>query len=126
MSAAMNICESSTFDHYDRLKQMLEEAERRAINRHKYDMSMQQGEDVGFEVAARDWFEHCAEAWHEHRLRKMLQMQREEINRYKWIESERACKDLGRSAVEDWIHKHAAEWRVMWEETHLDKDPLDE
>ena len=126
MSAATNICESNTFDHYDRLKQMLEEAERRAINRHKYDMSMQQGEDVGFETAARDWFENCAEAWHQHRLMKMLQMQREEINRYKWIESERACKDLGRSAVEDWIHKHAASWRVSWEENHLDKDFSDD
>lgn len=123
MSLATNICGNNAYDQYDYLKEMLEEAERRAINRHKYELSMQQGEDVGFEQAARDWFENCAQAWREHRLRKMLQMQREEINRYKWIESERARKDLGRPAVEEWIHKHAAAWRVMWEETYLDKDP---
>ena len=85
---------------------------------------IQQGEDVGFETAARDWFQNYAKAWHENRMQKMLQMQREEISRYKWIESERARQDLGRSAVEEWVHKHAADWRVNWEASNLDDEDV--
>lgn len=122
MAMTMDITEKSACDYYDTLRGMIEEAERRAINRHKYYMSMERGEDVGFETAAKDWFLYYAQAWHARRMQRMLQMQRDEINRYKWIESERARKDLGRSAVEDWVHKHAAGWRVTWESQNLDED----
>ncbi|NLV43480.1 MAG: hypothetical protein GXY07_03145 [Candidatus Hydrogenedentes bacterium] len=124
MTMTMDLKENNPCDYYDMLRGMIEEAERRAINRHKYYMSMEQGEDVGFETAARDWFQNYAKAWHENRMQKMLQMQREEISRYKWIESERARQDLGRSAVEEWVHKHAADWRVNWEASNLDDEDV--
>ena len=48
----------------------------------------------------------------------MLAMQREEINRYKWIESEKAQRDLGRDAVLCWIRDNAAAWRRWYEEEY--------
>ena len=122
MAATMELCENNTYDHYNRIKELIEEAELRAINRHKYYLSQQQGEDVGFDAAAKDWFENFSEVWRERRHQRMLEMQREEIKRYKWIQSERARKDLGRSAVEDWIHNFAADWRMEWEQTYNEDD----
>jgi hypothetical protein len=35
----------------------------------------------------------------------------EEVQKHKWIESEKAGYDLGQEAVMDWIMKHAAAFR---------------
>jgi len=54
---------------------------------------------------------------------------REEIERHKWIESEKARKDLGQSAVEDWLRRfwwRFCRWRRLehiegqrcWSEFH--------
>ena len=40
-------------------------------------------------------------------LNKFLEMQQQEIEKYKSIESEKAGKDLGYEAVVDWIMNHA-------------------
>lgn len=39
-----------------------------------------------------------------------------EILKHKWIQSEKEGRDLGEEAVEDWIQKHAAEFRAYWDE----------
>ena len=45
-------------------------------------------------------------------LYKELKAQRDEILRHKWIESERAGRDIGfDKALLDWIIKHRAGWR---------------
>jgi hypothetical protein len=54
-------------------------------------------------------------AWTEERQSAMLARQREEILRHKWIESEKAQRDLGADAVLDWIRRYAAEWRKWYE-----------
>lgn len=100
----------------------LKRAEIREIERHKYFMSLQRGKDVGFDAAAHDWLAHYAQAWREARQRRMLAMQREEINRYKWIQSERASRDLGGAAVLEWIQKYAAHWRDWYENEYFDDD----
>lgn len=41
-----------------------------------------------------------------------------EINKHKWIESEKACKDLGEKAVYDWIVKFALSFREHWEKKY--------
>lgn len=41
-----------------------------------------------------------------------------EIEKYKWIESERAGRDLGDAACREWILKYAAAFRKHWTETH--------
>lgn len=40
-------------------------------------------------------------------LKEYLEIQRQEIDRHKWIESEKAGKDLGMDAAIDWILRYA-------------------
>lgn len=51
-------------------------------------------------------------------MKSYMDSQIDEINKHKWIESEKACHDLGESAVIDWIVHHAADFRREWEEKH--------
>jgi len=45
-------------------------------------------------------------------LYREFQAEREEILRHKWIESEKAGKDIGfEQALTDWIIKHRGKWR---------------
>jgi len=41
-------------------------------------------------------------------LKEYLEIQSREIERHKWIESEKAGRDLGVEAVIDWIIRYAA------------------
>ena len=43
-----------------------------------------------------------------------LEMQKREIERHKWIESEKAGRDLGNEAVIDWILKYAHEFSARF------------
>ncbi len=47
-----------------------------------------------------------------------MKAQVEEIQKYKWIESEKACCDLGDQAVENWIKKYAEVFRTQWEDKY--------
>lgn len=38
----------------------------------------------------------------------------EEINKHKWIESEKAKRDLGQACIMDWIQKYAGKFRDSW------------
>ena len=45
-------------------------------------------------------------------LYKEFQAEREEILKHKWIESEKAGRDIGfERALTDWIIKHRSNWR---------------
>jgi hypothetical protein len=44
-------------------------------------------------------------------LRTYNELQAKEILRHKWIESEKAGRDLGEEAVYDWIQRYAADFR---------------
>jgi hypothetical protein len=46
---------------------------------------------------------------------KFLQDQIQEIMIHKWIESEKAMKDVGEDACIDWIVKYAGAYREKWE-----------
>ncbi len=100
------------------MEDKLSKAKRRAIEEHKYYLSQRCGHDVGFEEARKDWEAHYGASWERERHARMLEMQREEINRYKWIESEKAHHDLGREAVLEWIRTNAAAWRRWYEEEY--------
>ena len=51
----------------------------------------------------------------EHDLRKYLAAQIEEINKYKWIESEKRDYDIGfQSAAFEWISKYSESFRIHW------------
>lgn len=81
-----------------------------------------QGRSVSFEEALSNWKAHYAMAWRQMRQQRYLASQSEEILRHKWIESEKAQRDLGRDAVMDWISKYAAAWREAFERQDDDKD----
>lgn len=57
----------------------------------------------------------------EYNMKQYMSDQIKEMEIHKWIESERANKDLGEEALRDWINKHAEEFRKKWEEEHKDK-----
>jgi hypothetical protein len=44
-------------------------------------------------------------------LHEFVHLQIEEINRHKWIESQKAGYDLGDIAVFDWVDRYAAQFR---------------
>lgn len=52
----------------------------------------------------------------EDELKEYLSEERSEIERYKWIESEKAGHDLGIQACIDWIVKYGQLFRQLWEE----------
>ena len=89
------------------------------IELHRQALSRERGHEIAFEEALSDWKAHYAEQWRFERQAAMLRMQREEIERYKWIESEKSGRDLGRQAALDWISKYAAKWRE-WYETEFE------
>ena len=47
-------------------------------------------------------------------MKSYMDSQIDEINKHKWIESEKACHDLGETAVIEWIVHHAADLRREW------------
>lgn len=73
------------------------------------------GREVPYDEAEKDWLVHCAVAWREGQQQAMLSLQREEMLKHKWIESEKAHRDLGPQAVLDWINNYAAQWRSWYE-----------
>ena len=94
---------------------VLSPAERLAVESHRHHLSGERGSDVAFDDAFADWTASHAVRWREERQRAYLAEQRAEIERHKWIESEKAGRDLGRDAVMDWITKNAAAWRNWYE-----------
>ena len=52
-------------------------------------------------------------------LYREFQAEREEILKHKWIESEKAGKDIGfERALTDWIIKHRSKWRKTRAASH--------
>ena len=93
-------------------------AERRAVEEHKAHLVAERCCEVSFDEALSDWLEHYAKGWRAERLTGMLAKQREEILRHKWIESEKAQRDLGSEAALDWIRNHAAQWRKWYDDEY--------
>ena len=44
-------------------------------------------------------------------VREYNDLQIQEMERYKWIESEKAGRDLGEECLLDWIRRHGASFR---------------
>jgi hypothetical protein len=49
-------------------------------------------------------------------FKTFLLHQKEEIEKYKWIESQKAGHDLGEAAVRQWVEKFAKEYRETYED----------
>jgi hypothetical protein len=98
----------------------LNDAEFRAVLQHQSQLAEARGAEVSFQEALDDWDQHHALHWREERQREYLMLQREEIQRHKWIESEKARRDLGAQAVLDRIGTYAESWRAWYEREHDD------
>jgi hypothetical protein len=96
----------------------LSRAEKLAVERHRVRLSQERGCEVSEDEALNDWLANHHEKWRQERHEKMLAMEREEILRHKWIESEKGNRDVGAEAVFDWIRKYAALWRKWFEEEY--------
>lgn len=96
-------------------------AERRAVEAYRRGLSAQWGREPEFEEAAAHWLTHAAPAWRKRRQEVMMAIQREEMLRHKWIESEKAQFDVGKQAYLEWIKRYAAEWRNWYDsqEEHI-------
>ncbi len=99
----------------------LPKPELREVERHQIRLIQRLGRDVSKEEALEDWLRNHAAQWRAARQREALACQCEEMLRHKWIESEKAKRDLGNEAIFDWIHRHAAQWRA-WYEHHCDQE----
>ena len=48
------------------------------------------------------------------RYKKYLETQKKDMEKYKWLESEKAGRNLGEVAILDWIKKYAKPYRKKW------------
>ena len=95
-------------------------AERQAIERHRLELCALRQCDVSFDDAESDWRETVGPDWRQRRQEIMMSLQREEIMRHKWIESEKADCDVGKEVYAQWINQHAAEWREWYQQHEVD------
>lgn len=93
----------------------IQRLERLEIEEYREQLCEEQGRPVSFEEAKELWEKHRATEWRTTWMREFLARQREEILKHKWIESEKAQRDLGSEAVFDWINRYAAKWRIAYE-----------
>lgn len=100
----------------------LTKAEQLAVERHRLRLCGERGVNVDMGDALSDWMEHHSAQWRQERHVRMLAMEREEILRHKWIESEKGNRDMGSAAALDWIRKYAAGWRKWFESQDEDQD----
>lgn len=114
MTTAQPVVQNST---RDALRSRYEVSQ---VKRHLRRLEKERGRFVGFDEAIEDWLANHAQAWRESQQSVFMERQREEMLRHKWIESEKAHRDLGMDAIFDWIRKYAAQWRDMYEH-ELDK-----
>lgn len=54
----------------------------------------------------------------EEALKAYMKSQQAEIDRYKWIASEKANRDLGDEAIFFWIMNYASLFSIFWKKTH--------
>lgn len=92
-------------------------AERRAVEQHRHILCETKGHEIPFEEALDDWLTHHATHWRQSWHEKCMRRQQEEMLRHKWIESEKARRDLGDQAIFEWIRRYAHSWREEFERT---------
>src|SRR5437016_3800072 len=92
---------------------------REEIEKYRWIESERVGCDIGWTRAEREWRRKHARAWREwlrgsgkvHPIMELIWTQQEEIEKFKWIESERRGEDIGwERAVREWCRFHYESW----------------
>jgi phosphotransferase system HPr-like phosphotransfer protein len=87
-------------------------SELKAIEKHKWYLSEQQGKEVSFEEALTDFLDNYEADWMREKQCIDCKEQTDQILKYKWIRSEQEGHDIGKNAAsEEWIMKYAHIWR---------------
>ena len=87
-------------------------AELQAILDHKRTMSVAHGVQVSLEEAIEHFIEHYELDWMREKQRGDLAEQRHEIEKHKYLRSEKEGRDIGKAcAAEEWCAKYAPIWR---------------
>jgi len=87
-------------------------AELQAILDHKRTMSVAHGVQVSLEDAIEHFIEHYELDWMREKQRGDLAEQRQEIEKHKYLRSEKEGHDIGKArAAEEWCAKYAPIWR---------------
>ena len=88
-------------------------AELKAIEEHKYYLSLRRGTEVTIEEAIADFVQNYAKDWRNEKLRRDNLEQRQEIEKHKFLRSMEEGRDIGKhSAAEEWCQKYAHIWRA--------------
>ncbi len=91
-------------------------SERRAIIRYCCELGMEFSHEIDFTEIVHDWEESASAKWRRAKMRVDGQKQLKEIERHKYIVSQKLGYDIGwERAATDWIASYAAEWRAWWE-----------
>jgi phosphocarrier protein len=86
-------------------------SELKAIEEHKYYMSVEQEKPVSIDDAIKDWILTYKADWLKEKTRRDNLAQNDEMAKHTWIRSEEEGRDLGEEAVEEWMKKYAPIWR---------------
>ncbi len=87
-----------------------------AILSHQVSLRGRLGRSIKFLEALEDFECHHRENWAREKLLADMAEQRTEIDRYKWLASEKQGHDIGvERAQSEWVDNHAAAWRMSRE-----------
>ena len=95
-------------------------SQREEIEKYRWIESEKAGRDIGWNRASEEWKQKHFTGWKrnfrerglEPSLFEILWSQQEEIETYKWIESERNGRDIGwEQAVTEWQDRHYRAWK---------------
>jgi hypothetical protein len=96
-------------------------SQREEIESYRWIESEKAGRDIGWKRASEEWKRNHFVAWKRslrdrgilHPLFEVLWSQQQEIESYKWIESEKRGHDIGwKRAVTEWQDRHYGEWKT--------------
>lgn len=91
-------------------------AEFQAILEHRRTMSAAHGVEVSLEEAIKHFVEHYEFDWLREKQRRDMAAQRQEIEKHKYLRSEKEGRDIGKArAAEEWCAKYAPIWRAEHE-----------
>ncbi len=116
--------EPPTIESQDAMNLLSSAAEWRAFKQFQRELGDSSGDIPAQEPALKLWLREHSARWRRRRQQTAAQMQAEEIRKYRWIESEKLQRDIGKTAHIEWVRLHAAEWRKWFENSY--DGPLDE
>ena len=91
-------------------------SEQRAILVHRYFLGIERGREPSIEETIASWEDRFARQWRRKKFKLDLDAQLREIDRHKYLLSEKAGRDVGwEGAAKDWIQTHGSAWREWWE-----------